>query len=229
ANATEIERERRHHATKIQRQLTTLQSQLREIDIEAYTNRLDEMVDLQLIMSDSKLKAFFCVFVQSFCQTLIDVELWHRQMKNATPKDSDLASTLTDFYGIENVLNVINSNVSRTLDVKINKTMNFIRILQRAISYQQQNATKKKLHHNNNRNAEVMPNLQEQEEKTDKSHETRLKTKIKMKHLIHIVLYVGRKLSYDEHMQEEIDDIEEVHAAKEILENVWSIEVSGDE
>lgn len=87
ASATELEREKRHFRIKIQRQIATLNNQIeKEVNREQmgkYEKRLEEMVDIQRVMSDSKSKAFFAVFVQSAMATLIDIELMYRHLKTA--------------------------------------------------------------------------------------------------------------------------------------------------
>merc|ERR1719336_3433760 len=87
ASATELERERRHFRIKIQRQIATLNNRIEHnVDREQmmkYEKRLEEMVDIQRIMSDSKTKAFFAVFVQIAMATLIDIELMYRHLKTA--------------------------------------------------------------------------------------------------------------------------------------------------
>jgi len=80
ATATEIERERRHHATKIQRQLSTLSNEIRMFNHVAHQKRLREIIDVQYVMSDGKLKAFFSVFAQCFAQTLCDIDLCYQHL-----------------------------------------------------------------------------------------------------------------------------------------------------
>merc|ERR1712242_353412 len=61
ASATEVERERRHHAVKIRRQLSTLDAQLKNsssstnMDHEMLCSNLQALRDMELVMSDDKL------------------------------------------------------------------------------------------------------------------------------------------------------------------------------
>ena len=87
ATATDILTERRHNSTKIQRQLNTLSSQLSSFNVGKHYKNLNEILDIQIVMSDRKLKTFFSVFIQTFCQTLIDAELTHRQLSCNVPPD----------------------------------------------------------------------------------------------------------------------------------------------
>merc|ERR1712228_214771 len=60
ASATELEKERRHFRIKIDRQLATLNNekivngQSNNAQIEEYEQRLDEIVDVERVMSDKK-------------------------------------------------------------------------------------------------------------------------------------------------------------------------------
>eukprot|EP00485_Elphidium_margaritaceum_P007506 CAMPEP_0202691102 /NCGR_PEP_ID=MMETSP1385-20130828/5907_1 /ASSEMBLY_ACC=CAM_ASM_000861 /TAXON_ID=933848 /ORGANISM="Elphidium margaritaceum" /LENGTH=696 /DNA_ID=CAMNT_0049346453 /DNA_START=62 /DNA_END=2152 /DNA_ORIENTATION=+ len=153
ASATELEREQRHHSTKIQRQLITLNNQIKEEItqrvVARYEADLDEIVDVQLVMSDAKLKAFFCVFVQIFNQTLCDVELMYRNLNHnkqtttirngVTTNDhlQKITKLCQSLYGIHSVINKIDSHATQlSLNEKLSKCVQFISILKYAISKQ---------------------------------------------------------------------------------------------
>ncbi|ETO32250.1 hypothetical protein RFI_04867 [Reticulomyxa filosa] len=238
ANATEIERERRHHATKIQRQLSSLQSQLREIDVGPYTTRLEEMVDCEVIMSDSKLKAFFCVFVQCFCQTLIDVHLLNVYMddnnnnnnnNNQTP-DTRNVDPLAHFYGIHNVLDAIPSNTSSSsssssstslsLDNKRKKIGQFIRVLQAAIAREKQATLLRRgstADDEEQSQSQSQSQLQLQPQSQLRSNNNRTPPndlKVKMEDLVPIALLVGRKLTCDSNVRLHIDETDNLLVPK---------------
>eukprot|EP00484_Ammonia_sp_Unknown_P030380 CAMPEP_0197035078 /NCGR_PEP_ID=MMETSP1384-20130603/12965_1 /TAXON_ID=29189 /ORGANISM="Ammonia sp." /LENGTH=923 /DNA_ID=CAMNT_0042465089 /DNA_START=39 /DNA_END=2810 /DNA_ORIENTATION=+ len=80
ASATEIERERRHHTTKIQRQLNTLNNQIKLFNYRAHEKNLREIIDVQMVMSDTKLKSFFSVFNQCFAQTICDIDICYQNL-----------------------------------------------------------------------------------------------------------------------------------------------------
>merc|ERR1712242_68118 len=122
ASATEIERERRHHSTKIRRQLTTLNNQIGRFNHGLYQKNLKEIIDVQSVMSDSKLKAFFSVFVQCFCQTLCDIALCYDNLNcfvgdmnadhihgNQWEKErmERIKKVCLEFYGINHILDPI--------------------------------------------------------------------------------------------------------------------------
>lgn len=185
ASATELERERRHHTTKIQRQLSTLNNQIKNVistaQILKYESNLNEIVDIQIVMSDKKLKSFFCVFIQIFNQTVCDIELMYRNLnskpvnnnittKNHLDKITKLCSSL---YGINNVINKINNHKNElSLNDKLTKCMRFIAIIKRSISKQYK-------------------------VKKISTHRCNL-----------VIIYIARKLCTNEHM---VDEIEKTH------------------
>jgi len=86
ASATEIERERRHFTTKIQRQLSTLKNQIKIFNYKAHRKNLREIIDIQLVMSHHKTKSFFSVFAQCFSQTICDIDLAYKNLSCFGPK-----------------------------------------------------------------------------------------------------------------------------------------------
>eukprot|EP00484_Ammonia_sp_Unknown_P023766 CAMPEP_0197031498 /NCGR_PEP_ID=MMETSP1384-20130603/10487_1 /TAXON_ID=29189 /ORGANISM="Ammonia sp." /LENGTH=718 /DNA_ID=CAMNT_0042461031 /DNA_START=210 /DNA_END=2366 /DNA_ORIENTATION=+ len=187
ASATELERERRHHSVKIQRQLSTLSNQIKHVmtpqQMEKYQANLYEIIDVQIVQSDKKLKSFFCVFVQIFNQTVCDVELMYRNLNSNKQQLSVLNGITTQehlekitklchsLYGINNVLMQIedpqHSNLS--LHDKLAKCMRFIAILKRAMAKQYK------------------------------------VTAIATYRLNAVAIYVARKLCVNEHMMDEIE------------------------
>eukprot|EP01084_Bolivina_argentea_P176843 305955_1 len=117
ASATEIERERRHFGTKITRQLSTLSAQIEIFNINKYQNNLREIIDIQLVMSHNKLKAFFSVFTSSFTQTICDINICYQNLNCLmdekeeaesdhydTENKSKIKKLCMELYGIYNVL-----------------------------------------------------------------------------------------------------------------------------
>ncbi|ETO18655.1 hypothetical protein RFI_18606 [Reticulomyxa filosa] len=202
ANGTEIDRERRHHDLKIQRQILTLQSQLGEVDMNSYVGRLGEIVDLEKVMSRSKLKAFFSVFVQSFCQILIDIDLAECEMDgNSLSKDPQINQALNNCYGIGGVLSTIDSQVSPTLNAKIKKIGRFIKTLQHAISCDP-----------------LTKQSQKEKAHTNASQSQSPTTNVDIEHVIFIGSFVGRKLSCHQQTQHELlsMDVSQVTAIAEV-------------
>ncbi len=113
ASATEIERERRHHKIKIQRQLITLDKQINNNDKnKPIENKLAEIIDIEIIMSSTKLKAFFSVFCQCMAQILIDIELTYNNLNAKLPPNQNNGginsiNMCNNLYGIDNVLDGI--------------------------------------------------------------------------------------------------------------------------
>jgi len=153
ASATELERERRHFKIKIQRQIATLNNQIENElgrdQMAKYEKRLEEMVDIQRVMSDSKSKAFFAVFVQSAMATLIDIELMFRHLLTAEqPQVTDNGVTTTEhlqkidklcqsLYGVHSVIHQIrDTQRTMTLRQKLTHCMRFAAVLKRAIGKQ---------------------------------------------------------------------------------------------
>ncbi|ETO15001.1 hypothetical protein RFI_22367 [Reticulomyxa filosa] len=203
---------KRHHTLKIQRQLSSLQSQLRVVDVELYTRRLGEMIDLEIVMSDPKLKAFFSVFVQSFCQTAIDVDLFHRQIHassinpnspaNVTASvEANMRNELSNFYGVGNILHTIDSQSSKTLDLKVKKTMHFINLLRNAVAFEQQQEEQLQERQDRDDDGDATANDQK------KSHPP---LKAKIENLALVALFVGRKLCSDLDMQKSVEETEKM-------------------
>ena len=87
ATGTDILTERQHNSTKLQRQLNTLSSQLSSFNVGKLYKNLNQILDIQIAMSGTKLKICFSVFIQTFCETLIDAELTHRPLSCNAPTD----------------------------------------------------------------------------------------------------------------------------------------------
>ncbi|ETO33172.1 hypothetical protein RFI_03938 [Reticulomyxa filosa] len=214
ANPTEIERERRHFATKVQRQLSTLQAQLKEVNVNSYVNRLDELINLEAIMSNSKAKAFFTVFVQLFYQALVDVDLFDRQINAEQSGDANVTKELINFYGIRDVLNKIDSPSSPSLGIKVQKTMRFIKTLQNAIFRQQNDFIISKIGPTTNHNTNWT--FQDDHKAKEKFNEIRLNIKVKIEHLVLIVVFVGRKLSYDQTILQDVRRSDQISQLAEL-------------
>jgi hypothetical protein len=183
ATATELEKERNHNQTKIHRQLSVLNNY--PLSVMPDMASLGEMVDIQLIMSDKKLKAFFSVFIQIFHQTVCDIELMFRNLNSAsvvhlengvtTKQHLDKITNLCmSLYGIQSIVNKIEivNDANMSLHDKLKKCMRFISRLKRAIAseYKVENIGTYKL------------NV--------------------------IIIYIARKLCVNEHM---VDEIERTH------------------
>lgn len=197
ASPTELERERRHHSTKIQRQISTLMESVKGIENErkkqkknknememANKQRLAEMVEVQSVMSDHKLKCFFCVFVQTANQTLCDAELMFHHLNSqeihngVTTKEhlDKITNLCQSLYGINCVIDKMNDNKhSLSLNDKLRKCSKFMLVLKRALAKQYRLKSMKQV----------------------PSHRLSL-----------IVIYVARKLCVHEHV---VDEIERTH------------------
>jgi len=221
ANANEIQRERRHHRIKIQRQLDTLSNQVYHFSVHNHNKKLKEIVDIQVVMSDKKYKSFFSVFIQTLSQTIIDIELTYKQLNSVNNPNNDIISqkTFSQLYGIQNVLNSIETEAYKTLNDKLNVTMKFINTCKNAIiteinEYIINNANNKNnKNQNNNKN-----NIDNDDEKFDprmdivtsnniNNDRKKINTiyKIKTHKIINIFTIIARKLCSNEYMQEEID------------------------
>jgi hypothetical protein len=99
ASPTEIHKERKHHATKVQRMLNTLNKQLSEMKIDILAQQMSEIVDVQTVMSESNLKCFFTVFVQAFTQMIIDIELLWRQFETGVGIESKTLDFMETMLG----------------------------------------------------------------------------------------------------------------------------------
>ena len=154
ASATEIERERRHHTIKIRRQLTTLDAQVNgghhgrngrngRWQIE---KRLQGIRDMEVVMSNGKLKAFFSVYAQTMAQSILDIEMTHNNLNSSLPpvdggKGNELCSHL---YGIDVVLDEIGDDREWSLRDKLSKCTKFVRKIKRAIKSERERAAQQK-------------------------------------------------------------------------------------
>merc|ERR1712228_98680 len=135
ASATEIERERRHHSIKIQRQLSTLKTFIQKsTNSRKHGNQFEQMIEIQHIMSNSKIKCFFCVFLQTMAQTIIDIELTFNNLNSELPPiDSKVNAICNTLYGIEYVLENIESAELYGLNDKVTKCVKFLNKIKSAI------------------------------------------------------------------------------------------------
>jgi len=136
ASATEIERERRHHSIKIMRQLNTLNAAVKSIQI-TNGNKLNQIKDIQHIMSSNKLKSFFSVFAQTMAQSIIDIELTFNNLNSDLPpidggKVNGLCNSL---YGIECIVEKIDGN-DMELNDKLTKCVKWLKKIKNAITTQ---------------------------------------------------------------------------------------------
>jgi len=214
ASATEIERERRHFTTKIQRQLNTLNNQIKIFNYKAHQKNLREIIDVQCVMSHNKLKSFFSVFVQCFTQTLCDI---HQSYKNLNcliydnPTNDKMKQVLLELYGIKDILNPIQSELS--IVEKIIHCMKFIIIAKNAMLYE----IKKEYFTNHHTLI-----LQQQQQLQPQAQ---VKFNIDIDKINDIVIIIARKLSIDEHMIEDIDrtnDEQIPHLAAQRVKNIFN-------
>mmetsp|Transcript_2642 Transcript_2642/g.4297 ORF Transcript_2642/g.4297 Transcript_2642/m.4297 type:complete len:747 (+) Transcript_2642:97-2337(+) len=152
ASATEIERERRHHSIKIQRQLHTLNAQIKAFNYKLYEKNFREIIDIEIIMSNSKLKAFFGVYLQTAAQTIIDIELSYNNLNASLPPIDGGTSNLVvnDLYGIETVVNSVKIRLNaesdmieeeeQSLNDKLTKCYKFLKKIKKAIKMERQKA-----------------------------------------------------------------------------------------
>lgn len=240
ASATEIERERRHHSTKIRRQLTTLNTQIGRFNHVLYEKNLREIIDVQSVMSDSKLKSFFSVFCQCFSQTLCDISLCYENLNcfvgDAIDDDGHdneggdqweqqrverIKRVCLELYGIAHVLGPIamektptptpmapasssrsskgkrkraeRENVERvSVAEKIVHCMRFVQICKNAVLYETQKAYYEEM--SGVVPDDMIPALGDE-----------VRFKVETHRLNEMVVIVGRKLSIDSHMIDDID------------------------
>ncbi|ETO26939.1 hypothetical protein RFI_10195 [Reticulomyxa filosa] len=161
-----------------------LESQLKHTDVRSCSFRLDELMDSQAIMSQSKHKAFFSVFVQLFCQTFVDVDLYSSHVHDL--KEPTAINVLTAFDGIADVLNEIDipSSLSSSypLHDKVQKVLLFMNTLQSAITVQQNAFAARKLQNDANATVTVNTNAD-------------VHNQVDIECLIFVVSFVGRKLT----------------------------------
>ena len=214
ASATEIERERRHHSIKIQRQLNTLNNQIKEFNYKIYEKNLKEIVDIQIIMSHKKLKTFFAVFIQTFSQTVIDIELTYNNLNSLLPPiDGGAVNSLCDsLYGIDNVLNKIESKKTPFLNDKLTKCFKFIKKIKKAIKIQQkqQELEQQTNNDNNNKNNDDEKKYNDDDDNkyndnnNNNSNKKKKKSqKIKTFQVNNVILIIARKLCIN--LKEEIE------------------------
>merc|ERR1711920_869574 len=124
-----IERERRHHGIKIQRQLATLKTCIMKEDRrEGQGHDFSQMIEVQLIMSNAKLKCFFCIFLQTMNQTVIDIELTFNNLNSELPPiDNKVNAICNTLYGIDDILGNIESAQHHGLNEKLTKCVKFLK------------------------------------------------------------------------------------------------------
>ena len=231
ASATEIERERRHHTTKIRRQLAILNTQIGRFNHGLYEKNLREIIDVQSVMSDSKLKAFFSVFCRCFSQTLCDISLCYENLNcfvgdSIGDDDNDgggdqweqdriarIKKVCLELYGIAHVVDHIAMEKTPTpspmaprgrgkrkrenvegvsVAEKIVHCMRFIQICKNAVLYETQKSYYEEM-------SGVMP------DGMIPALGDEVKFKVETHRLNEMVVIVGRKLSIDSHMIDDID------------------------
>lgn len=147
ASATEIERERRHHSIKIQRQLSTLKTFIQKSSTNSRKNgnAFEQMIEIQHIMSNSKVKCFFCVFLQTMAQTIIDIELTFNNLNSELPPiDNKVNAICNTLYGIEYVLENIENSELYGLNDKVTKCVKFLNKIKNAIQCEESKEEKVK-------------------------------------------------------------------------------------
>merc|ERR1712048_322671 len=146
ASATELERERRHHSVKIQRQLATLTSFMDKKSKNIIANaNFAQVHELQRIMAHSHLKCFFCVYTQTMAQTVIDIELTFNNLNSEMPPiDNKVNALCNTLYGIETILMPIESERYHGLNEKLTKCVQFLNKIKNAIACEQDAKEKEK-------------------------------------------------------------------------------------
>ena len=217
-----------------------------------------EIIDIQLVMSDNKMKAFFSVFTQCFSQTICDIDLCYQNLQSLMDEkredeDNDDADSRTDefdqigsssssenddepdianlfskkkknqskalksihdenkikikqlcmeLYGVHNVLMKCSLHDNRyssrkkkqndlTLVEKVVHCMKFIQICKNALLYELQKA----YYQMNEAEGNIQNNFDI----------NNLKFKIETARINEIIIIIGRKLSIDDHMWDDID------------------------
>jgi len=223
ASATEVDQERRHHSVKIQRQLTTLAQCVADLDSSRVSQQrwqLREMVDIERIMGHCKVKGFFCVFVQTMSQTLIDIEITHNQLNSdLPPRDGGRSNALcSELYGIERVVAQCGGG-THSLHDKLVKCERFLRRIKHGIV--------RELSERESVGVGVDGEVSQSAESAVVSE-----AKVSLLRVSKVMLIVARKLCVDERVREHIMGKEEGEVseyAEERMRELFDAVLSGRE
>ena len=148
ACATDIERERRHHNIKTMRQLNTLNTFITKKGNAVLERRdFEETIEVQHIMSNSALKCFFCVFLQTMNATIFDIELTFNNLNSELPpldNNNRVNVACRRMYGIVEILEKIGCVQYRELNEKLTKCVKFLSKLKNAIKCEEKREEKVK-------------------------------------------------------------------------------------
>ena len=221
ASATEIERERRHHTIKIRRQLTTLDAQIRGKTYGRYEGHLQGIRDVEVIMSNAKLKAFFSVYVQTVAQSILDIEMTNNNLNSELPpidggRGNELCSHL---YGIDVVLEEIESERGWSLHDKLSKCSKFVRKIKRAIKSEREQVER-----------EQMENDPEQRNNPFHPRDRVKRGKVKLFKVNKVIFIVARSLCVDREFSEQIqgNELSEISKfAEQKMKDIFRAILSG--